>query len=142
MEPRTPMDRVEELFEAALDRPSAERAAFLDQACDDELVRAEVDSLLAAEDEAGDFLHEAALGGGATWPETSAAGLEPGRSNGMPTGNGSHIRHLDVRHPAFLDAGSGVNPLVCGVHDLLEVEVGKYRRRDTLTPAGDGCALH
>jgi eukaryotic-like serine/threonine-protein kinase len=47
---------VDRLLEAALDRPAAERAAFLAAACagDDEL-RGEVASLLAAHDEAGGF---------------------------------------------------------------------------------------
>jgi serine/threonine protein kinase/tetratricopeptide (TPR) repeat protein len=39
--------KVEELFDAALDQESSERAAFLVQACPDEAVRGEVESLLA-----------------------------------------------------------------------------------------------
>ncbi len=56
-------ERVKTVFEAALDLMAEERAAFLDQACrDDPAVRAEVESLLASEDESGRFLAENALG--------------------------------------------------------------------------------
>src|SRR3984893_12079522 len=50
--------RVKELFEAALERAPEERAAFLNQACsDDEVVRRELESLLAAHDEAFSFMN-------------------------------------------------------------------------------------
>ncbi|MCR9246337.1 MAG: tetratricopeptide repeat protein [bacterium] len=49
---------VQELFQQALDRPADERAAFLDSACDDPEVRAEVDALLLAYSEAEEFLAE------------------------------------------------------------------------------------
>jgi serine/threonine protein kinase len=52
--------RVRDLFDEAVDRPAAERAAFLDQACaaggDPTAVRSLVDTLLAAHDRAGRFL--------------------------------------------------------------------------------------
>ena len=49
--------RVKHVFQSALDRPAAERAAFLAAECgDDGDLRREVASLLAAEREAGDFL--------------------------------------------------------------------------------------
>jgi eukaryotic-like serine/threonine-protein kinase len=57
--------RAKELFGAALERPPAERSAYLDAACaGDAALRAEVESLLAAHDEASSFLDEpaAALG--------------------------------------------------------------------------------
>jgi serine/threonine protein kinase/tetratricopeptide (TPR) repeat protein len=45
------------VFDAALERPEGDRAQFLDQACrDDEALRREVDSLLAAPSETPDFL--------------------------------------------------------------------------------------
>ena len=48
------------LFEQALDRPEAERAAFLDEACGpDARLRAEVHALLEADSRAGDFLNRA-----------------------------------------------------------------------------------
>ena len=55
--------RVEELYHAALERPAAEREAFLDGACGgDEELRREVRSLLAHEREAERLMEEPALG--------------------------------------------------------------------------------
>jgi eukaryotic-like serine/threonine-protein kinase len=51
------LDRLESLFAAAMPKPPAERAAFLDQACgDDPELRRRVDDLLRAQDAAGSFL--------------------------------------------------------------------------------------
>ena len=51
--------QIEALFAEALDRPSTERAAFLDEACADKLaLRAELDRLLDAHDQAAGFLDE------------------------------------------------------------------------------------
>src|SRR5688500_5298969 len=48
---------VDRLFEAALDRAPADRAAFLREACpDDEALRQEVEALLTHATSAGDFL--------------------------------------------------------------------------------------
>jgi hypothetical protein len=45
------------IFDAALARPTSEREAFIDAACrDDRALREEVESLLAAHEDAGDFL--------------------------------------------------------------------------------------
>jgi Tol biopolymer transport system component len=54
--------QVETIFQAALERDPESRAVFLDGAClnDDEL-RSEVESLLAAHDEAGSFIHAPAV---------------------------------------------------------------------------------
>ena len=50
-------NRVSEIYHAALDRPPDQRAAFLDEACaGDPELRSEVQSLLAADAEAGRFL--------------------------------------------------------------------------------------
>jgi eukaryotic-like serine/threonine-protein kinase len=49
--------QVERLWQAALERPHAERAAFLAQACDgDAALRGEVESLLGFQQQVGDFL--------------------------------------------------------------------------------------
>ncbi len=52
--------QIETLFQAALERPSNERAAWLQQACpdneDNQALRAEVEKLLVSYDAAGDFL--------------------------------------------------------------------------------------
>ncbi|HSQ24805.1 MAG TPA: hypothetical protein VLN44_10345, partial [Pyrinomonadaceae bacterium] len=54
--------RVEEVLQATLDRPPADRAAFLNETCagDDELER-ETSSLVEAYDEADDFFAEPAI---------------------------------------------------------------------------------
>jgi serine/threonine protein kinase len=53
---------VEDVLQAALDRPPQERAAYLDEACagDDEL-KSEAAQLLTAHDEAGDFIEKPAI---------------------------------------------------------------------------------
>ena len=49
--------RLEEVFSAARDLPALERAAFLERACEgDAELRSQADSLLAAHEQAGDFL--------------------------------------------------------------------------------------
>ena len=54
--------KIDELIDAALEVEPAKRASFLDQACgNDQALRAEVDSLLAAYDEAEDFIESPAL---------------------------------------------------------------------------------
>lgn len=53
--------RVSALLDTVFDLPSDERAAYLDDACDDEAVRAEVEALLAAEAEAPAFLESTAV---------------------------------------------------------------------------------
>ena len=53
-------DRIRELLLAAMERPAAERAAWLDEACGgDEALRAAVQSLLDQEDSGGEFLRTA-----------------------------------------------------------------------------------
>ncbi|MBI3845643.1 MAG: serine/threonine protein kinase [Planctomycetes bacterium] len=50
--PPSDPNRIESLFAEALERPAAERTAFLDRACaDDTVLRSEVESLLSAHDE-------------------------------------------------------------------------------------------
>jgi eukaryotic-like serine/threonine-protein kinase len=53
--------RVKEVFATALEQDPAKRAAFLDQACaNDDALRAEVDSLLEAHEDSGDFIERPA----------------------------------------------------------------------------------
>jgi eukaryotic-like serine/threonine-protein kinase len=55
------LDRLESLFAAALPKPLADRAAYLDQACaDDPALRERVEALLGAHAAAGDFLESPA----------------------------------------------------------------------------------
>jgi serine/threonine protein kinase len=54
--------QVEEVLQAALDRPAEERADYLDEACDgDAELKAEAVSLITAHDEAGDFIEQPVL---------------------------------------------------------------------------------
>ena len=55
-----PRRRLKQLFTDALARPREERAGFLIAACDDEAMRADVESLLASHDRVGDFLEQPA----------------------------------------------------------------------------------
>ena len=56
--------QLNDLFAAALERPAAERSPFLAGACGEDLgLRGEVESLLAAHEEAGDFIETPALQG-------------------------------------------------------------------------------
>jgi predicted ATPase len=67
--------RVSEIYHAAMDRPTGERAAFLDQACEgDSGLRREVQSLLAADAEAGAFM-ATATGGAMDTQAVGATGL-------------------------------------------------------------------
>jgi len=70
---------VEDVLDTALDLPPEKRPAFLEVACaDDEALRAEVESLLAAHEEAGDYLEVPA----ASVASTLAALYRPGRQVG------------------------------------------------------------
>src|SRR2546425_2202720 len=54
--------QVEEVLQAALDRPTHERASFLNEACSgNEELRQEASSLIDAYDEAGDFIEDPAI---------------------------------------------------------------------------------
>lgn len=56
------MNRVREIFDAAAGLPPAERAALLDRACAaDVVLRTQVERLLLAHDEAGEFIEQPAL---------------------------------------------------------------------------------
>ncbi len=54
--------RVEALFEAALERPTEARSAFLDEACPDTAIRSEVSALLRAHAQSGGLLDAGAVG--------------------------------------------------------------------------------
>ncbi len=55
-------ERIRGLFLAAREEDPSQRATFLEQACDDAQVRAEVESLLASDEKADTFLQTPALG--------------------------------------------------------------------------------
>jgi serine/threonine-protein kinase len=59
-------ERVQELLGEALERPVEERAAFLDASCDDDQIRAEVESLIRASEESEDYFGDLADRAGMT----------------------------------------------------------------------------
>jgi eukaryotic-like serine/threonine-protein kinase len=82
--PRPDHERVAEVFAEALEHPPAERAAFLDAACGESpAVRGEVESLLAASAQAGEFMHTLDMAQGAALLE-AAAEPEPPRARAGP----------------------------------------------------------
>jgi len=48
--------KVREVFESALERPAEERCAFIQRMCDDPATAAEVERMLAAEDQCHDLI--------------------------------------------------------------------------------------
>ena len=86
--------RVKEIIEAALARPPAERSRFVLQVCgDDSSLQAEVESLLGAMEQAGNFIERPPLQSlslssvfPAGWiPDLGGRALEPGNSLGAYT---------------------------------------------------------
>lgn len=54
--------KVDEVFQGALDRAPHDRESFLDEACEgDAILRSEADSLISAHDRAGDFIEQPAV---------------------------------------------------------------------------------
>src|SRR5947208_16628275 len=75
--------QVKELFEAALARPTAERATFLDGTCaGDEVVRREVESLLESYEQAGSFMAAPAVEAAAESLIEEPVKLSPGQQMG------------------------------------------------------------
>ena len=61
MEPER-WQEIDQLLEAALEQEESQRAAFLEEACaGDETLRQEVETLLVAHDQVGDFIETPAL---------------------------------------------------------------------------------
>jgi serine/threonine protein kinase len=86
METSDRWQKVEELFYAALEREPAQRTGFLDEACaSDPGLRVEVESLIAAHEQSGDFIDTPA------YKVTGALPAEPVRSR-----LGSHIGHYRI----------------------------------------------
>jgi serine/threonine protein kinase/Tol biopolymer transport system component len=92
--PNSSWPRVKQVIESALEQPAAERSAFVRQACgDDRALCAEVESLLAAMDQAGSFAERPAiqslsvtdLGVSSAYSSPADAAVEPGTSIGPYT---------------------------------------------------------
>ena len=85
--------QIEQLYHAAREREPGERGRFLQEACADETMRAEVESLLGCEAQAEGFLETPAL-------EVTAEALAEGRARSML---GRMLGHYEI--VAFLGAG-------------------------------------
>ena len=86
--------QINDLYYAALERNTAERWNFVRVACgNDDLLRNEVESLLASNDEAGEFLSESAL-------KVAAKTLAEGRGDSL---TGQKIGHYQIH--SWLGAG-------------------------------------
>lgn len=75
--------RIKDLFHRALERPPAERPAFLNEACgDDAALLAKVEALLAADEQAGNFMNAPAYEAVAEILSENSTGLSEGESVG------------------------------------------------------------
>src|SRR2546425_2923264 len=95
---REQWQRIKALFHSAQECPPAERAGFLNQACgDDELIRQEVESLLAADETNEDFLgapaHELMAGGLGDEEMEVVAGEEGGAYTNLSSLGGRRVGH-------------------------------------------------
>ena len=127
--------RVKELFHDALERGPAERAAFLSASCaDDPAMRAEVERLLAAHGEAGEFIEQSpvalagrvighykidrAVAAGGMGQVYVAHDLELGRTVAVKIALGSdadaHARlKREAQHASQLN-----HPNICTIHEI------------------------
>src|SRR5437762_6826745 len=99
--------RVDDLLQAALERPPGERAGFLRQACaGDEALEREVRSLLSSQQEAGSFLESPAIEVAAReiavrpaaelLRESTATLLAAGAQSGLAGQTVSHYKILEM----------------------------------------------
>jgi non-specific serine/threonine protein kinase/serine/threonine-protein kinase len=87
--------QVDELFNAALDRPAEARAAFLDEACrDDAALREQVEHYLDCHDAAGDFIEQPATAATLSLAPGESLKLEPDAMLGRQIGAYKLVREL------------------------------------------------
>lgn len=101
-------DQIRALFEAALERPVGERAAFVSSADDDEAVRAQVQQMLCVQDQAADFLEEPAAFSTGIVPASESDAAVAGRHLGpyqllREIGRGGMATVYLARHTEDLD---------------------------------------
>ncbi|MBN2559992.1 MAG: serine/threonine protein kinase [Phycisphaerae bacterium] len=110
-------EQIRELFLAAREKDRSQRASFLRSACDDDLVRGEVESLLANDEKADTFLKTPALGSGfvVAHPESFAS---------APTGE--------------LDVGRAPSDMTLTSVQRHPKRLGRYRILDVLGQGGMG----
>jgi eukaryotic-like serine/threonine-protein kinase len=78
-----PWEQVQQVFDAALQRPPEKRQEFLDQECgSNQELRREVESLLAAHDESGSFMAQPAVAGMAQMLHQATSRFQPGDTLG------------------------------------------------------------
>ena len=82
--------RVKELFEAAQSQPARRRARWLAAACDQQHIREEVESLLAANESAGEFIQKSP----AEEIAEAVAGLAPRNLAGQRVGSWRLIEEI------------------------------------------------
>ena len=104
-------ERVAELFEAALQKDLSQRRTFLDEACGDEEIRAEVRSLLAEHEAAGTFMQQPILG----W-------ASPPQNSQSPLISEAALSKISARYEILEKVGSGGMGIVYRAHDQLTGE--------------------
>jgi len=145
---REQWQRIKALFHSAQECPPAERAGFLNQACgDDELIRQEVESLLAADETNEDFLgapaHELMAGGQEVGPYTILSSLGAGGMGQVYLARDARLgRKVALKLLPFdfardhgrvrrfeqeARAASALNhPNVCVIHEIGQTDNGRH----------------
>ena len=118
-------DRVKEIFSEAVERPREARAAFLDAACRDPQLRAEVDALLDAHSQARGFLETPAGAALEALHDLAGQRLGPYRIEAELGPGGMGVVYLAVRDDDAFEKKVAIKVVARGgdeVHRRLEQE--------------------